>query len=191
LVLFALGGGLVYVGQEWGVAYATDIGIVVLGILMVAAGLDIIIKKLGVFRIEGWSQAHAADTYRGILEVLWGVIFIGIGLVMAAVVPMNRLAPGNAGTFWSDLLMSSTGIGVILSAVGLMSLLSGLIRALAGSGRVDPRRLGGVPYAMDRLAGAATSLFGLLLAAIGLALLVAPGAAGAALEPLKNLLAGG
>jgi hypothetical protein len=190
LILFAVGGGLVYLGQEWAVPWASDFGIGTLGVLMIAAGTDVIIKKMGVFRIEGWTRVEVVETYRGLAEMLWGFVFLCIGLVMLSVVVMGWLAPASAGAFWADLLSSPTGIGVILTAAGALMLINGLIRALAGSGRADPRRLGGVPYALDRVVGAAASLLGVLVSAIGLVLLTAPGVVTGALDAMKGLVSG-
>ena len=190
LILFAVGGGLVYLGQEWAVPWASDIGIGTLGVLMIAAGTDVIIKKLGVFRVEGWTRAEVVETYRGLAEMLWGFVFLGIGLVMIGVVVMDWLAPASAGDFWADLLTSPTGIGVILTAAGALMLINGLIRALAGSGRADPRRLGGLPFMLDRLAGAAVVLIGTGTSVVGLLLLTEPGVVTGALDATKGLVSG-
>jgi hypothetical protein len=186
LILFALGGGLVYLGQEWGIPYATDIGIVVLGFLAAAAGIDLIIKRLRMFRTEGW--ANVVDTYRGVLELLWGVIFICLGLLIIGVIVVVWLVPGTEGEFWSDMLLSNTGMGVVLSVVGLMLMLNGLIRALAGSGRVHPGRLGGVPFLLDRLGGAGMLILGLGASAVGIVLVAAPGMLAMLLDRLKAII---
>jgi hypothetical protein len=173
LILFAVGGGLVYLGEDWGVPGATQVGIGVLGVLAAVIGMDIVIKRLGIFRVDGWS--NLVDAYRGVLELLWGLVFICLGLLILAVVAVPWFAPGGVGDFWSGTLLSSTGVGVLLSVVGLMTVLNGLIRALAGSGRVNARRLGGLAGVVDRSGGVLTLVFGAVLSMIGLVLLVAPG----------------
>ena len=190
LILFAVGGGLVYLGEDWGIPGATEIGIAILGVLIVAAGLDVIIKRLGIFRIEGWSRAEMVETYRGLAELLWGFIFVCIGLVIMSVVVMNRLAPTSSGTLWGDMLISPVGIGVILSGAGALMLINGMIRALAGSGRVVRGRLGGVPYVLDRIAGAVIFLVGAATSAVGLLLLTAPGVVTSALERARQFIQG-
>jgi hypothetical protein len=70
LILFAVGGGLLYLGEDWGIPGATEIGVTILGVLMVAAGLDIIIKRLGIFRIEAGRGGDGGDLPR-LSELLW------------------------------------------------------------------------------------------------------------------------
>jgi hypothetical protein len=189
-IWFAAGGALVFIGQEFSVPAAADVGIVVLGTLMIAVGIDIIIKKLGVFRGEGWVQGNVVDVYRALAEVLWAGVFIIGGLAAAAVVLVKWLVPSTPDTFWTDVLGSSTAVGAFLGIVGLMILLDGLIRAIVGSGRVDPRRFGGLPHAFDRMVGAMTFLVGLGMAVLGLVLLVRPGLVTTVLEQLRNQLGG-
>ena len=154
--------------------------------LLAAVGIDIGLKRLAAFREAGW--ANVVDTYRGLLELLWGAIFICLGLLIVTVVTMTWLVPGGVGNFWSDMLLSSTGIGAVASVVGLMLMLNGLIRALAGSGRVNPKLVGGLAGVLDRLAGAVTLGAGAALSVIGMLLLIAPGWVTAGLERLSNLV---
>jgi hypothetical protein len=186
LVVFAIGGVLVYMGEDWGVPGATDIGIAFLGVLFVTAGADLQLKRVRIFKTDGW--ANVVETYRGVLELLWGLIFIAIGLLMIAAVAVTRFAPGGVRDFWSDALLSNTGIGVVLSVAGLMAMLNGVIRALAGSGRVNPRRVGGLAGVVDRSAGAMSLAFGAVVAAIGLVLLVAPEWLAAGVQSVMGLL---
>ncbi len=186
IILFALGGGLLYLGQDWGVPGATEIGIGLMGVLLVAVGIDIGLRRLAVFKAGG--SADVVGAYRGALELLWGAILVCLGSLIIAVVAMTRLVPGGVGNFWRDVLLSTTGIGVMLSVVGLMLMLNGLIRALAGSGGVNPGQSRRLTGALDRLAGAATLGFGALLSVIGLALLVAPGFMTAIVRSLQDRL---
>ena len=112
LILFAIGGGLLYLGDEWGVEGATEIGIAFLGVLLAAVGIDIGFKRLAIFREEGW--ANVVETYRGLLELLWGSIFVCLGLLIVVVVTMTWLVPGGVGDLWSKMLLSTTGIGTVL-----------------------------------------------------------------------------
>ena len=186
LILFAIGGGLLYLGEDWGIRGATEVGIAFLGVLLAAVGIDIGLKRLAAFREAGW--ANVVDTYRGLLELLWGAIFICLGILIVTVVTMTWLVPGGVGNFWSDMLLSSTGIGAVVSVVGLMLMLNGLIRALSGSGRVNPKLVGGLAGVLDRLAGAVTLGVGAALSVIGMLLLIAPEWVTAGLERLSNLV---
>jgi hypothetical protein len=187
LILFAVGGGLVYVGQEWGVPYATDAGIAVLGVLMVAAGLDLIIKKLGVLRIDDWTPSKVVETYRGISDILWGLLFIGIGLAVIAVLLRQWLFQGSTATSWTDVLGSSLVIGVALAFAGLLLSLNGLVHMLAGrTGIAGSVR--GFSDLMDRLVGGMHLLAGLTVFGIAFLLMV-PEALSTVMEQLNRLIA--
>jgi hypothetical protein len=120
--------------------------------------------------------------------LLWGLVFCFLGCLIVAAVALIRLVPWGSGSLWSKLLLSSTGIGALLSLAGLMLMLNGLIRALAGSGRVNPRQLGGLAGVLDRLAGVVMLGFGAGLSAVGITLLAAPGWAQAETERLLGLM---
>lgn len=172
LILFAIGAGLLYAGQNWGVRWAGDVGIAFLGVLLVAVGVDTGLNRLALFRANGW--ANIVDTYRGVLEFLWAAILICAGLLIVTVVAVNWIVPGGVGNIWSDMLQSSTGIGAILSIIGLMVMLNGLIRALAGSPGMAFARPGTLSSLADKLVGAAGVGVGMVVAAVGFVLLVAP-----------------
>lgn len=186
LILFAVGGGLVYIGQEWGVPYATDIGIVVLGILMVAVGLDLIVKKLGVFRVEGWTHSTVVETYRGISEMLWGLLFIGIGLAVITVLLRQWLFHGSSEAIWDEVLGSSLVIGVGLAFAGLLLSLNGVVHLLAGRTEIAGS-VRGLSDLMDRLMGLMHLLAGLMVFGAAFLLLV-PGALPAVMRQLSRLI---
>ncbi len=186
VILFAIGGGLLYLGQDWGVPWASEVGIGFLGALLIAIGLDTILKRLTVFGADGW--ANVVESYRGALAMLWGVIFVLAGVLMAAVVIMNALVPGGVGELWRDWLLGSTGMGVLLSLVGMLLMLNGLIRALAGSAVATLARMGTLSRAVDRLTGAIWLGVGMAITAVGLLLLVAPGWIAAGTQFLLGLL---
>lgn len=190
LILFAVGGGLVYLGQEWAVPGATEIGTACIGLLMIVGGIDIILQRVAVLRAEGWVQAGIVDTYSGMAEILWGIVFSCLGALVLAAVLRTWLQPAGAGDFLKNLLDTPTATGAILATIGLMTVLNGLIRALAGSGTVSPKRWGGAALLLDRLAGVLVLLVGMGLSAAALMLLVAPGFVSATLERIKALVVG-
>ena len=157
---------------------------------MVVAGADVIIKRVAALRASGWALDGIVDWYRGLVDALWGFIFICLGSLVMTVIVRMWLLPKGAGDFWRALLNNPTATGVILAFVGLMTLLNGLIRALAGSGTVNPKRWGGAALVLDRLAGAPVFLFGMGLSAAALMLLVAPGFVSTTLERIKALVFG-
>ena len=75
-ILFVVGGALLYLGEEWGLAWAAPIGMGCVGLFLVAMGVDVIAKLLGLFHINGWTRAKVVDTYRGLGELLWGLLLL-------------------------------------------------------------------------------------------------------------------
>jgi hypothetical protein len=190
LVLFALGGVLVYAGQDWSVPLATEIGTAVLGVFMIAVGIDMIFKRARAVRQAGWLQQAVVDMYRGLAELLWGLLFIVLGLVVLAFALMSRFGSIPPETFLGNLLNTPSGLGAILAFTGTVMLTNGIIRMLGGSWRVDARHRGGLPYWADRSVGAAVLLMGLGIALTGLLVLVAPDTAARGVENLFRLLVG-
>jgi hypothetical protein len=188
LILFALGGGLVFIGEEFAYAAATEVGLACMGLLMVAVGVDLIIKKLGVFRIDGWTPSKVVETYRGVSEMLWGMLFIGIGLAVIAVLLRRWLFPAGTDTIWADVLGSTLVIGIALAFAGLLLSLNGLVHVLSGrTGIAGGVR--GFSDLMDRLVGVMHLLTGLMVLGVAFLIMV-PGALSAVMEQLSNLIAG-
>jgi hypothetical protein len=186
LILFAVGGGLVYLGQEWGVPGTTDVGTLFLGLLVAVVGGGIGWRRAQAFRADGW--ANVVDSYRGVLELIWAALLLCAGLLIMCVPIVGWLVPGGAGNLIGNMLSSTTGIGIVMATSGLILSLNGIIRALAGSGSGGSKRLGALGRALDRLAGAIVCTFGLAVALGGLFLLIAPGWVNGVLQQLRGVV---
>ena len=128
------------------------------------------------------------ETYRGISDMLWGLLFTGIGLAVIAVLLRQWLFQGSAATNWTDVLGNSLVIGVALAFAGLLLSLNGLVHVLSGrTGAAGGVR--GFSDLMDRLVGGMHLLAGLTVFGVAFLIMV-PGALTAAWDQVKNLLAG-
>lgn len=185
VILFLVGGVLLYLGQDLAIPGAGDVGIGCIGLLIVVVGADIGMRRLGWFRMNGWG--NVVESYRGVLELVWAALILFAGIAIMTVPVMGWLVPGGAGDFVNNMLSTSTGIGGVMSVVGLMLSLNGIIRALAGSGTVRPKWLGEFGNAIDRAAGVVMVAAGLAVAAVGLLLLIAPGWVNAAIQQIGSL----
>ncbi len=189
-ILFFMAAGLVLVGEQFSISLLSNLGLVCAGVLVVLLGVEQITSKLGVYRIGGWSYTQAVETYRGLAAQLWGLIFVGLGAAMVLVPVVKWVAPSQADSIWNSLLGSTTGTGLALGGIGLMTALHGLIRVLAGSAGVDVGRLTGLSDLFDRLVGAMTFLVGSAMALVGITLLVAPGIVSGFIQALVALVVG-
>jgi hypothetical protein len=190
VVLFIAAAVLVFVAEQFNVPAAGDWGMVFFGALIVTVGVGMFASRLGVFQIDGWTEAKVVETYRGIIELIWASLCILLGLGLSAGMLLKQLLPGFDLSHWGNVLGSTTGIGLMAAIVGLLTLLNGLVRALAGSRGIDPQKLGGMPYFLDRLAGAGVLLLGGIISGVAILLLIAPEIVTSALDGLKNLVLG-
>lgn len=189
-ILFFAAAGLVLVGEQFSISILTDLALVCGGVLVVLLGVEQIVSKLGMYRIGGWSYTQAVETYRGLSAQLWGLIFVGLGAAMVLVPVVRWVAPSQADSIWNSLLGSTTGAGLALGGIGLMTTIHGLIRVLAGSAGVDVGRLTSLSNLFDRLVGAVTFLVGSAMALVGITLLVAPGIVSGFIHVLAALIVG-
>ena len=182
VVLVLLTGALAFASDQFGLPVLNDPALLCAGLLLLVLGIERIVGRLAALGSGFGSFAQAVETYKAVVEQLWGLIFLGIGLMMITKAALGWLAPGSADTIWNGMLNSPTTIGLALGGVGLMTTVHGLIRTLAGSRGAEDGRVQGFSDLLDRLVGAGTLLFGALLSVAGFAVLLAP-------DLIQNLLA--
>lgn len=176
LFLLLLAGGLAFAGQQFSVPFLTNFALLCLGLMMVLVGGEFLVTQRAEFAIGGWVYIQARETFKGLAAQLWGIMFLGLGLLVILVTLVKWVVPAAAGSFWSRLQGTPTGAGLALAGLGLAACLYGLIRLLAGSAGVDLGRLTSLSNLLDRITGAVVFLLGLGLAFLGVMLIVAPGA---------------
>ena len=175
LFLLLLAGGLAFAGEKFSQPVLTDLALLCVGLLMMLVGGELIITRRANFAIGGWSYIQSRETYKGVAAQLWGILFLGLGLLATLVTLAKWIVPTAANSFWTRLQGTSIGLGLALIGLGLVAILYGMIRMLAGSAGVDLGRLTGLSNIVDRMAGALVFLVGLGMAFFGLLLIVAPG----------------
>jgi hypothetical protein len=174
-VLLFAAGCLALIGDQLSIRVLLDLALLPAGVLVILVGGEQIVSRLGIYRVGVSNYAQVVELYRGIMDQLWGVLFLGAGVVMVLVTAIKWLAPTQADSFWSNLAAAPFALGLILGIVGLMTALHGVIRILAGSSGSDVGRITGISDVLDRLLGGATFLLGLGMGFVGITLLVAPG----------------
>lgn len=175
LSLLLLAAGLAFAGQQFSIALLTNLALLCLGMMMALVGVELLVTKRVEFAIGGWVYIQARETYQGLAAQLWGVLFLGLGLLAILVTLARLIVPVAANSFWSRLQGTPAGLGLALAGLGLMATLYGFIRMLAGSAGVDLGRLTSVSNLLDRFAGALVFFVGLGLVLIGFLLILSPG----------------
>ena len=170
-----LSGGLAFAGEKFSLPILTNVALLGVGLLMILVGGELIITKRAEFALGGWAYTQAKETFKGLAAQLWGVLFLGLGLLATLVTLVRWIFPAAASSFWNSLQGTPAGLGLVLTGLGLAAILYGIIRLLAGSAGVDLGRLTGLSNILDRMAGAVVVLVGLALAFFGLLLIAAPG----------------
>jgi hypothetical protein len=183
--LFLLGGGLAFAGERFSWPVLTNLALLCLALLMVLIGGELIITKRAEFAIGGWAYIQARETFKGLAAQLWGVMFLGLGLVAALLTLAKWIIPAATDSFWSRLQGTPAGAGLALMGLGMMAALYGFIRLLAGSAGVNLGRLTAFANLMDRIGGAVILLAGLALISTGLLLAFAPNTVFAVVDQVK------
>jgi hypothetical protein len=171
---FLLSGGLAFAGEYFSFPVLTNLALLCIGLLITAVGVELIVTKRAAFRIGGWAYTQARETYKGLAAQLWGIMFLGLGLMAIVLALAKWMFPAAAHSFYSNLVGTPAGAGLALTFLGLMAILYGTIRVLAGSAGVDLGRLTGLSNLLDRMAGAVICVVGLGLASFGILLIIAP-----------------
>jgi hypothetical protein len=186
--LLLLGGALAFGGDRLSLPVLTNLALLCVGLLMVLVGGELIVTRRAVFALGGWSYIQGKEVFEGLAAQLWGVLFLGLGMLAILFTLAKWFAPYVLKSYWSTLQGTPVELGLVLIGFGVMAVLYGSIRVLAGSAGLDLGVLTGLSNFLDRLAGAVVLLFGLGLALVGLLLIVAPGIVSALIEQLKTLI---
>jgi hypothetical protein len=189
-ILFLLAAGLAYGGEHFSLTILTNLGLLVIGLLVGSVGVGLIVTNLAAYDFASWSNRQAIETYRGLVEQLWGLVIAGLGLFMIGLSASRLLAPARGDTWWNALLASPAAVGVALGTIGLMTSLNGLIRVLTGSASGKAGKLAGVADILDEPAGIAMLVFGWALTLASLVLLVAPDVVTALIRQLGTMIVG-
>lgn len=145
-------------------------------LFLTVAGADALVnKKVGFFPKN--PNFGRTETYQGFTAQLWGGIFIFLAFCTLIVAILNLTLKGGMVEFWSILLGTTWGLGILLICIGLVVLLAGIIRLMAGSGGYYT----GLQDKVERIAGLIPTLFGLVFLVLGMILFLFP-------DQLKNLI---
>jgi hypothetical protein len=173
--LLLISGGFAIAAERLAMPALTNVALFGAAILLIAVGCEALLTKQVQFILGGWAYAQGKETYRGLPAMLWGVLFLGLGLVAAAITLARWFAPATAAMIWARLEGTSAGAGLALAGLGLVVGLYGLIGLLSGRAGLDVGKLNVAQDLLDRAGGAILLLVGVTLAAWGVLLVTAPG----------------
>ena len=190
LSLLLLGGGLGYLGEKFSIPVLTNLALLCVSLLFILVGAELIITKKAEFALGGWAYTQGKETFTGLAAQLWGILFLGLGLLALLFTLAKWILPVQINALLDHLQGSSAGAGLALTGLGLIAILYGTIRLMAGSAGVDLGRLTRLSNFADRAGGCLVLLIGLSLALFGFLLIVAPNIISALFEQLKILFIG-
>lgn len=186
--LLLLGGALAFAGDRLSLPVLTNLALLCIGLLMALVGGELIVTKRAVFALGGWTYTQGKEVFEGLAAQLWGVLFLGLGMLAILLTLARWFAPYMLKSYSSSLQGTPAGSGLALFGLGVMAVLYGGIRLLAGSAGLDLGALTGLSNFLDRMAGAVVLLVGLGLVLVGFLLIAAPGIVFALIEQLKTLI---
>jgi hypothetical protein len=170
--------------------------LLIIGLLVVAAGLQLQIKPLvslawfglGLFGLvsglrmivtrradvpQGNRLVQTTERHTGFSAQLWGVLFIAFGLLAMGFGGAVWLPPGLLEAWFGRLFDTTAGWGVLLVVIGVPVVLYSLTRLLASSSAFAGTAHRN-PFARV-LSGCYYGLIGLVLVAVGALLIADPG----------------
>lgn len=183
IILFFLAAGLMFAADRLGLPALTFAGVIVLGVTAIVVGIQVIVTREAFFLPTGdQSLRRRAESYSGLAAQIWGVMFVLFGLIFIGVGVIGLGNPEGAFGFVEQALETSAGWGALLFVIGVFITLYGFTRLLAGgahtSGSSARLQLRDMVY---RLFGFVVLVAGLLLLALGYILFASP-------ETLTSLL---
>lgn len=175
IILFFAAAGLMFAADRLAVPVLTFAGVTVLGLTAIVSGIQVILTRQAFFLPTGeQSQRRRAESYSGLAAQIWGVMFVLFGLIFIGIGLAGVRSPGQVFGFLEQALETSAGWGALLLLFGLFLTLYGLTRVLAGGAstgsgaRLQLRDMG------YRLFGGVVSIVGLLLLGLGFILFTSP-----------------
>ena len=175
ILLFFGAGGLMFAAERLAMPALTFGGLILLGLCAIVSGIQVIITRQAFFLPSGRdSVRRRAESYSGLAAQLWGVMFVLFGLIFMGIGLLGIRSPGQVFAYFEQALETSAGWGALLFTIGVFVTLYGATRILAGdasTGSDFQVRLRDIGY---RLFGGAALFFGLLLLALGYILFTSP-----------------
>ncbi len=166
--VFVIAGGMAYAAEEFNMPHLIPLALGLFGSFGVLLGIETFAN--GEIRL--FNRRHSRREYfSGLPARLFGVIIFLFGAGVALYAFLEWTSPGAAGGYLSGLVGSSRGWGILLVAFGFFTLLFGLIRLIAGSGRRPEERSGAVDFGY-RARGLINIAISLIALAAGIWLMV-------------------
>jgi len=157
-------------------------GLLCLSVFLFVAGLDMLVnRKMGFFTQQ--RNFGPREIYTGLPAQLWGLIFIFLGICVLVVSVCNLILKGGMQEFWSIVLGTNWGLGILLTCIGMVVLMMGIIRLMAGSGGYYT----GWKDTIDRISGVIPATIGVGLLVLGILLFIFPNLLKDFLDQVINL----
>lgn len=147
----------------------SSLGVFAIGTFILVAGIMTIRSKKIGFELKR-PNFGPTEVYRGLAAQLYGILFIAFALLLYAMIGVIWLYPGGIEAFLNFFFGQPWAWGLLLACVGIVAVVNGIIRLMAGSAGYYQ----GLADKVVRISGVLPLLFGLLLGLIGLLLIFVP-----------------
>ena len=173
ILLFFAAAGSMFAADRLAMPALTFAGLVLLGLCAVVSGIQVMVTRQAFFLPGGRDVLRRrAESYSGLAAQLWGVMFVLFGLIFIGIGLVGFRSPGQVFAYLEQALETSAGWGALLMIIGVFLSLYAATRILAGGASTGS----GLPW-RDlgyRLFGGAALIVGLLLLALGYLLFASP-----------------
>lgn len=167
--LLLLAGLFFFTGTRLDIPPLVSAALLCLSMFLFVGGMDMLInRKMGFFTQQ--RNFGPREIYTGLPAQLWGLIFIFFGLCVLVVSVLNIVLQGGMEEFWSIVLGTHWGLGILLLSIGMVVLTMGFIRLMAGSGGYYT----GWKDTIDRISGVIPTVIGVVFLVVGFVVLFFP-----------------
>jgi hypothetical protein len=168
LAILLIGLAVALIGNFLSIAFVMHAGFFCICLAIIALGIEMLVTGRAVFSTwPGLSWGHY-ERFSGLTARLWGVLFLIFGGFLGLATLIGTEA------FWSSLLATPRGFGILMLGVGASVMMYGVIRIIAGTALGDSGLGAMVSNFLERFWGGLVLLIGLGFALLGLVLIVSP-----------------
>ena len=180
LAIFLAGVGIAFVGDRVSNPFLLGAGLASMGFGTALSGLQSVITRKAEF-VPWFNTYRPATTYTGLSGVLWGILFIGLGVLMVVAGLATAFVPGGWQSVLDSVVMGPLAWGLLIGGSGVVVVILGLIRVISGTAFANPEVGTRLMDVGERLGGLVMLVLGSVLILAGLVAGLAPQAGAAVL----------
>jgi hypothetical protein len=173
IALFMLAAGLLYLGDRFAWPVANSLAALCFGVLCLVMSVQMIVTGSAPFFISQ-NGGSGSGRFSNLPTQLWGVVLLFFGAFLFLSAWAIAFLPGGPGALWGRVLETQWGRASLLTGLGALALVSGIVRMLAGSNMPKTGFSTRLTDLSERGIGCFYLFVGLGLLAVGLGVAWAP-----------------